>query len=181
MTLPTFAVLAADLARKSCRDEFWSSELWSKLIRTMCKYVQNLNWTLSAYHDSQVPQSNRRMVTFAYWSYLGLLISLTWNAFAALMALCAINSSEGRLAGFLLAMIYWFAGVPGGWVLWWESHSTISLHCFTPSLLFSHYCFTLSFLYLILLFHTDSYLAKDKQYLYLETLQANQIVSFWLQ
>lgn len=69
-------------------------------------------------HMLQVPPANRWMVRYCYWAFLGFLIAVTWNWFGALLALCVINPSDGRLAGFLLATIYWFAGVPGAWILW---------------------------------------------------------------
>lgn len=58
------------------------------------------------------------MVRQAYFSWLGFLIAVTFNWFGALMALCIIDPNNGRLPGFLLANIYWFAGLPGAWILW---------------------------------------------------------------
>jgi hypothetical protein len=58
------------------------------------------------------------MVTYCYWAFLGFFVAVTFNWFGSLMALCVINPGSGRIAGFLLATIYWFAGLPGAWILW---------------------------------------------------------------
>ena len=67
---------------------------------------------------AQIPAQHQRMVRFAYWSYLGFFVCITVNWFAALMAMCVISPGDNRLVGFLLACVYWFAGLPGAWVLW---------------------------------------------------------------
>ena len=66
----------------------------------------------------QIPAQHQRMVRFAYWSYLGFFVCITFNWFCSLMAMCVISPGDNRLAGFLLACVYWFAGLPGAWVLW---------------------------------------------------------------
>ena len=58
------------------------------------------------------------MVWACYWAYLGLFICLSFNLLGSLVALCAINAQENRLSAFFLAAVYWFAGVPGAWILW---------------------------------------------------------------
>ena len=67
---------------------------------------------------SQVPATHQHMVRKAYFSWLGFFVAVTFNWFGSLMALCVINPSNGRLPGFLLANIYWFAGLAGSWILW---------------------------------------------------------------
>ena len=67
---------------------------------------------------AQVPADNQYVVRYCYWAYLGLVWCLTFNWFGALIAMCAINPGSGRLFGFMLATVYWFAGVPGAWILW---------------------------------------------------------------
>ena len=65
-----------------------------------------------------MPADKQRMVTFAYAAYLGFFVCMSFNLFASLMALCVIGSGDSRLPGFLMACVYWFAGMPGAWFLW---------------------------------------------------------------
>lgn len=86
--------------------------------------VPKKNWPICypiLHHDiaGDVPAEKQRMVRQAYFSWLGFLIAVTFNWFGALMALCIIDPNNGRLPGFLLANIYWFAGLPGAWILWY--------------------------------------------------------------
>ena len=67
------------------------------------------------------------MVTYCYWAFLGFFVAITFNWFGSLMALCVINPGSGRIVGFLLANIYWFAGLPGAWILWYGSRRLISI------------------------------------------------------
>ena len=71
----------------------------------------------------QVPAGLQHMVRKAYFAYLGFFVVVTFNWFASLMAMCVINPNDGRIAGFLLANLYWFAGLPGAWILWQAPHS----------------------------------------------------------
>ena len=59
------------------------------------------------------------MVRSAYWAFLGFVIAITFNLIGSLVALCAMNGNDGRLTGFFLSAVYWFAGVPGAWILWY--------------------------------------------------------------
>ena len=67
------------------------------------------------------------MVRKAYWSYLAFVVVISYNMIGSLVALCAIGPASGRLPGFFLAAVYWFAGVPGAWFLWCAQRSGKSL------------------------------------------------------
>ena len=66
----------------------------------------------------QIPANLQHMVRKAYVAWLGFFVVVTFNWFASLMAMCVIDPGNGRIAGFLLANLYWFAGLPGAWILW---------------------------------------------------------------
>ena len=72
-------------------------------------------WFLCA----QIPADQQGMVRSAYWAFLGFVIAITFNLIGSLVALCAMNGNDGRLTGFFLSAVYWFAGVPGAWILWY--------------------------------------------------------------
>jgi hypothetical protein len=68
---------------------------------------------------AQIPAEQQGMVRSAYWAFLGFVIAITFNLIGSLVALCAMNGNDGRLTGFFLSAVYWFAGVPGAWILWY--------------------------------------------------------------
>ncbi|KAK9846272.1 hypothetical protein WJX81_000509 [Elliptochloris bilobata] len=73
------------------------------------------------HHDiaGEIPADQQGMVRSAYWAFLGFVIAITFNLIGSLVALCAMNGNDGRLTGFFLSAVYWFAGVPGAWILWY--------------------------------------------------------------
>ncbi|KAK9819936.1 hypothetical protein WJX72_004131 [[Myrmecia] bisecta] len=110
------------------------------------------NWPICypiTHHDiaGEVPADSQRVVRKGYYSFLGLMVCLTFNWFGALIAMCAINPGDGRLAGFFLATIYWLAGVPGAWILWYMRlyHAAIKDRAFTYAWFFLLYLVHIAF------------------------------------
>lgn len=66
----------------------------------------------------QIPAGEQTMVRSTYWSYLGLVLCMTFNLFGTLCALFAVKDGSAPITAFFLAAVYWFAGVPGAWILW---------------------------------------------------------------
>ncbi|KAK9866559.1 hypothetical protein WJX84_008606 [Apatococcus fuscideae] len=98
---------------------------WEQELRSNGNLRPKKNWPRCwpiLHHDiaGDVPADNQYVVRYCYWAYLGLVWCLTFNWFGALIAMCAINPGSGRLFGFMLATVYWFAGVPGAWILWYQ-------------------------------------------------------------
>ncbi|KAJ7552855.1 hypothetical protein O6H91_06G112300 [Diphasiastrum complanatum] len=75
------------------------------------------------HHDIEkdIPVHLQRMLYFAYMSWLGIMVCLTWNFIAVTGAWIqhTVSSSYGVQIWFL-AIIYALAGVPGSYLLWYR-------------------------------------------------------------
>ncbi|CAA6668805.1 unnamed protein product [Spirodela intermedia] len=71
------------------------------------------------HHDiaNEIPIHLQRIQYFAFASFLGLVICLFWNIIAVTSAWI---KGEGGAKIWLLAIIYFIAGVPGAYVLWYR-------------------------------------------------------------
>ncbi|KAJ8629120.1 hypothetical protein MRB53_022443 [Persea americana] len=70
------------------------------------------------HHDiaNEIPIHSQRMQYFAFSTFLGLVLCLLWNIVAVTAAWI---KGEG-VKIWLLAIIYFISGVPGGYVLWYR-------------------------------------------------------------
>uniref|UniRef100_A0A1J3EEJ2 Secretory carrier-associated membrane protein n=1 Tax=Noccaea caerulescens TaxID=107243 RepID=A0A1J3EEJ2_NOCCA len=70
------------------------------------------------HHDiaNEIPVSLQRLQYVAFATYLGLVLALFWNIIAVTTAWI---KGEG-VTIWLLAVIYFISGVPGGYVLWYR-------------------------------------------------------------
>ena len=66
----------------------------------------------------QIPAAEQGMVRCCYFAFLGFIVTVFFNLFGSLVALCAMGQASGRLPAFFLAAVYVSAGVPGAWILW---------------------------------------------------------------
>eukprot|EP00798_Chlamydomonas_sp_ICE-L_P001699 gene1699-33102_t len=85
--------------------------------------VHTKNWPVCyplIYHDinAEIPPQSIRVVKEVYWSWYGLVFCLSWNWFCA----CVILGSDedGKVSSWFLAAIYWLAGIPLGFILWYR-------------------------------------------------------------
>ena len=74
-------------------------------------------WAI-AYHniDAEIPSQHQRAVRMCYYSYLCLVLALFMN-------LCAVTGAffiDGRVVSWLVAIIYFLAGVPGAYFIWYR-------------------------------------------------------------
>ena len=74
-------------------------------------------WAI-AYHniDAEIPSQHQRAVRMCYYSYLCLVLALFMN-------LCAVTGAffiDGRVVSWLVAIIYFLAGVPGAYYIWYR-------------------------------------------------------------
>jgi secretory carrier-associated membrane protein len=80
------------------------------------------NWPFSfwaiAYHniEAEIPPQHQRAVRVCYYSYVTLALAL----FANLMAVTGAFVVDGRIVSWLVAIIYFLAGIPGAYFIWYR-------------------------------------------------------------
>jgi len=72
-----------------------------------------------AYHNiaEEIPEGSRRAVHLAHYSFILLVVALSYNF---LFAASAMFFTRGKFSAWLMAAIYLFLGVPGAYYLWYR-------------------------------------------------------------
>ncbi|BDA41493.1 Putative secretory carrier-associated membrane protein 1 [Coccomyxa sp. Obi] len=96
------------------------------------------------HHDipGEIPAAEQGMVRCCYFAFLGFIVTVFYNLFGSLVALCAMGQASGRLPAFFLAAVYVSAGIPGAWILWYMRvyHAAIKDRAFTYAIFFVFFC-----------------------------------------
>jgi secretory carrier-associated membrane protein len=74
-----------------------------------------------AHHDidGEVPAGAQAAVRAGYRAFLGLVACLTYNLVGVAAMFFAHKMDVKKFPALLMAAIYFFAGIPGAWVLWY--------------------------------------------------------------
>jgi hypothetical protein len=74
-------------------------------------------WAI-AYHniDAEIPPQHQKAVRVCYYSYVCLVLALFMN----LLAVTGAFIVDGRIVSWLVAIIYFLAGVPGAYFIWYR-------------------------------------------------------------